>query len=295
MKKVALVSCDKWINKIDEDMILKNALSDLGIETKIISWQQPVDGNYDALILRSVWGYQNDFEKFKNWLLYIKNNNILLLNNPDMILKNIMKNIQFEILKKNNINFINTMFLNLSNLKKIDLFDNKPYVIKPTISGSGENTYLVDEFNSNNTPNTLKKSDILKTYKAILEKNKDCMLMVQPFISNINDGEYSCIFIGGVLTHTLLRFPNVFHEKKKTYLVKKVPESIIQLAKKVEKIPEFNNYLYMRVDMVLVDNKPMIMEVELAEPDLLIKYIDDEDIKANAIRTFAKTIERRIR
>ena len=295
MKKVAIVSCDRWINKIDEDKFLKNALNDLDIETKIISWQQPVDGNYDALILRSVWGYQNDFEKFKNWLLYLKKNNIFLLNNPDMILNNVMKNIQFKILKNNNINFINTIFLNLSNLKELDSIDHKPYVIKPTISGSGENTYLIDEFNSGNKPNTLKELDVLKTYKAILEKNKDCMLMIQPFISNINDGEYSCIFIDGVLTHTVLRFPNVFHEKKKNYLVKEVPESIIQLAKKVEKIPDFNNYLYMRVDMVLVDNNAMIMEVELAEPDLLIKYIDDEDIKSNAIKTFAKAIERRIR
>ena len=119
--------------------------------------------------------------------------------------------------------------------------------------------------------------------------------MIQPFISEINNGEYSCIFIGGKLTHTMLRFPNIFHEKRRPYLVDNVPDSIIQLARVVERIKEFNNYLYMRVDMVLVSGKARIMEVELADPDLLTKYIDDSNVKSSVIKTFAKKIEGRIR
>ena len=41
MKKVGIVSCDKWIDKLEEDNNLKNALINLGIDAKIISWQQP--------------------------------------------------------------------------------------------------------------------------------------------------------------------------------------------------------------------------------------------------------------
>lgn len=298
MKKVGIVSCDKWIGKLEEDNNLKNALINLGIDAKIISWQQPLEENYDLLVLKSVWGYQNFYKEFKNWLLYVKNNNIPLVNGVDMVLNNVMKDIQFNILEKNNVDFIDTIFLDqpkLLNRNIFEMLDDKSYVFKPTISGSGENTYLVMNSNDKSVSNTIQKEDIVKIYNKMLDDNSDCKIMIQPFISEINNGEYSCIFIDGELTHTMLRFPNIFHEKRRPYLVDDVPDSIIQLARVVERIKEFNNYLYMRVDMVLVNGKAKIMEVELADPDLLTKYIDDSNVKSNVIKTFAKKIERRVR
>lgn len=298
MKKVGIVSCDKWIGKLEEDNNLKNALMNLGIDAKIISWQQPLEEKYDLLVLKSVWGYQNYYKEFKNWLLYVKNNNIPLVNGVDMVLNNVMKDIQFNILEKNNVDFIDTIFLDqpkLLNRNIFEMLDDKSYVFKPTISGSGENTYLVMNSNDKSVPNTIQKEDIVKIYNKMLDDNSDCKIMIQPFISEINNGEYSCTFIDGELTHTMLRFPNIFHEKRRPYLVDDVPDSIIQLARVVERIKEFNNYLYMRVDMVLVDGKAKIMEVELADPDLLTKYIDDSNVKSNVIKTFAKKIERRVR
>ena len=298
MKKVGIVSCDKWIDKLEEDNNLKNALINLGIDAKIISWQQPLEEKYDLLVLKSVWGYQNYYKEFKNWLLYVKNNNIPLANGVDMVLNNIMKDIQFNILEKNNVDFIDTIFLDrfkLLNRNILEMLNDKSYVFKPTISGSGENTYLVTNSNDKSIPNTIQKEDIVKIYNKMLDGNSDCKIMIQPFISEINNGEYSCIFIDGELTHTMLRFPNIFHKKRRPYLVDDVPDSIIQLARVVERIKDFNNYLYMRVDMVLVNGKAKIMEVELTDPDLLTKYIDDSNVKSNVIKTFAKKIERRVR
>ena len=298
MKKIGIVSCDKWIDKLEEDNNLKNALINLGIDAKIISWQQPLEEVYDLLVLRSVWGYQNFYKEFKNWLLYVKNNNIPLVNGVDMVLNNIMKDIQFNILEKNNVDFIDTIFLDQSQLLNRNIFemlDDISYVFKPTISGSGENTYLVTNSNDKSIPNTIQKEDIVKIYNKMLYDNSDCKIMIQPFISEISNGEYSCIFIDGKLTHTMLRFPNIFHEKRKPYLVVNAPDSIIQLARVVERIKEFNNYLYMRVDMVLVNGKAKIMEIELTDPDLLTKYINDSNVKSNVIKTFAKKIEKRVR
>ncbi len=297
MKKVAIVSCDKWIGKLEEDNNLKNALINLGIDARIISWQQPLQEEYDLLILKSVWGYQNYYTDFKKWLLYIKANNIPLFNNVDMVLSNIMKDIQFDILRKGNVDFIDTIFLQQSevlNMNTFDMLGNNSYVIKPTISGSGENTYLINGSSDMSIQNVIQKENIVEIYSKILDNNNDCKIMVQPFISEINNGEYSCIFIDGKLTHTMLRFPNIFHEKRRPYLVSEVPDVIIELAKRIEKIQEFNDYLYMRVDMVLIDENAKIMEVELTDPDLLTKYISNMDVKSNVIKTLAKSIERRI-
>lgn len=93
MKKIAIVSCDNWKEKIKEDCYLSNELNKSGYITEIISWQDKSVNisEYDALILRSVWGYQNEYTDFKNWLMNVKRNNILMFNSPDMVFDNINK------------------------------------------------------------------------------------------------------------------------------------------------------------------------------------------------------------
>ena len=100
MKKIAIVSCDKWKDKILEDkLILQNLLSK-GYDASIISWEDnSIDfKQFDVMLLRSVWGYQNKYSEFKKWLIDIKNNSILLLNDADIVLSNIRKDIQFKVL-----------------------------------------------------------------------------------------------------------------------------------------------------------------------------------------------------
>lgn len=302
MAKVGIVSCDKWKGKIDEDKRLKLALENFDIKAEIISWEEDKLDDYDLLVLRSVWGYQNNYKKFKLWLLEMKEKGIQLLNNPDMILTNIQKNKQFNILDNYNIEHIETVFLTSLDLysgefskKLLELAKTNPIVIKPTISGSGENTFLLDMNNINSQiPNTIKFEEVREKFEPLIQENDDLEIMIQPYISEINSGEYSCIFIDRQLTHTMLRFPNVFHTKQKPYLIEDVPISVLNLAYKVENIPEFQGYLYMRVDMVIVDNFPKIMEVELAEPDLLTKYIENKSVQNEVTKVLSKSINRRV-
>lgn len=288
MKKIGIVSCDIWKDKIKEDLLLQKELIKNGMDAEIISWQNN-DINYNeycCLILRSVWGYQNSYEQFKKWLLYIKKNNIVIFNDVDIILSNIKKDVQFEILRKHDIPYISTKFLkNAVDWSKIGFCEQK-FVIKPIISGSGNNTY---KFDINEEIDIC----IRKKYEAILQQ-PDNGLMIQPFVSGIDKGEYSCIFIDGINTHNMLRFPGVLGEKKKTQYLTEIPKNVLDLATKVMNIPEFSGYLYARVDIVLKNNEPYIMEVELTEPDLLIKYISDEVTQEQVLNRFAKKIERRI-
>lgn len=292
MKNIGIVSCNLWTNKILEDKLLQKKLEFYGIKSEIISWEDNTINweKYDLLVLRSAWGYQNNYSNFKNWLLEIKNKNIKLLNSPDMILDNVRKDKQYEILKRNGINCIDTIFLRTIPIGLLKDIGTTPTVFKPSISGSGENTYLLNGYSKDN----ISTSYILKKFSKILSVNNECNLMIQPYISEIASGEYSCIFIDGVLTHTMLRFPNVLYQKKKTSLVLVPPKEVIELATKVEQVPEFQNYLYMRVDMVMIDGIAKIMEVELAEPDLLTRHIENEKEKNQVIDIFARKIRKRL-
>ena len=259
MKKVGIVSCDKWKNKIKEDLLLQKELIKHGIDAEIISWQNSkINYNeYNCLILRSVWGYQDCYEKFKEWLLFVKAINLTLFNDVNIIMDNIRKDVQFEILKKYSISYIPTTIIKESiDWNKLDFYG-KNFVVKPIISGSGNNTY---KFDLNEEIDEI----IRKKYEIILQQS-DNGLMIQPFVSGINNGDYSCIFIDGINTHNILRFPGVLGEKKRAEYLTTVPKSVLNLATQVSNIPEFSGYLYARIDIVLENNRPYIMEVELTE------------------------------
>lgn len=291
MKKIGIVSCEKWKNLIQEDKLLEQTLNKAGFNSQIISWEdKTIDYNeFDCLVLRSVWGYQNNYSEFKRWLLWLKKNNVKIFNAVDIILNNIRKNMQFEILDKHGIPHVPTKFImSVEKFKNLD----ENVVVKPIISGSGENTFKVGGENVNlNTK--IEKNDIKGIFSNMLEC-EDNGIMVQPFIPDIKNGEYACVFIGGVNTHNMLRFPGVFTDKKAPVYLETVPIEVELLAKKISKIEEFANSLYMRIDIVYYDNKPIVMEIELAEPDLLIKYVKNENLKSKILKRFVEEIERRL-
>ena len=290
MKNVAIVSCNKWRNKISEDLLLAKELIKNNIDAEIISWEdKSIDySKYDCLILRSVWGYQDKYLEFREWLQMLKRKKILLLNHQDIIINNIQKNKQFSILKKNNIPFIDTICVYTEEdlLEKIE--SNPITVIKPIISGSGENTYLINKENLSNLRNILNKLN------NIFVQN-DNGIMIQPYINGIENGEYACVFIDGINTHNMLRFPGIFSEKKKPIYLSNIPCCVKKIAYNVSKLEEFSGYLYMRVDIVLQDGNPIIMEVELAEPDLLFKYIENDRVRNQGIELLSKSIVRRMK
>ena len=113
MKKIGIVSCNKWKGIIKEDLLLEKELINRGYQAELISWEDTNINykNYDCLILRSVWGYQNNYSEFKNWLLYLKKHNIKIYNDVDILLNNIRKDKQFQILDKYQVPHINTTFI----------------------------------------------------------------------------------------------------------------------------------------------------------------------------------------
>ncbi len=282
MKSIAIVSCDKWKDRIVEDKLLRDSLISKGYDAKIISWEdKTIDySKYSAVILKSVWGYQNNYSEFKNWLLKLKRNNVLLLNSPDIVLNNIRKDKQFEILDNNDIPHIETKFIySPRSIGDID----RVSVIKPIISGSGENTYLV------------RSNEDIDSINFDFAYREDNGIMLEPFIEEVRNGELSCIYIDGVNTHNMIRYPGVFTERKRPVMAGPIPMEAYELARKVSSLKEYEGYLYMRVDMVIKDKKPMIMEVELAEPDLLFKYMSDEELKSEGIDKLSNGLVRRIK
>lgn len=267
-KKINIVSSNKYKNKIKEDLILQKYLLKEGYHTKIISFEDNYQGN-DLNIIRSVWGYHHNVERF---LKFINNNKTI--NNKDIIINNINKKKQYQILKENDITVIDTIFLD--NIKDYK-YNGKILVIKPVISASGDNTFIISNVND------------LDNVKELTN------IMIQPFISSVTAGEISIIVIDKKIKYGIKRFPGVFTKyKKEEYIsINNLDKSIIDTANNIILIKEYKEALFMRIDFIFDNNCYKVMEVELVDPNLFIETISDTKLKDEVYKSFVEAIKTR--
>ena len=296
-RKIAIVSCDKWIYKVKEDWYLKHYLNKIKVDVDIISWQdKTIEYNkYDAIVVKSIWGFKNFELEFRKWLDYIEQNHINIINNINIIKNNYDKEKQFKILEKNNFKIIPTRFVQncddvidkVQSVKKKYFNNYDSIIVKPTISESGNDTYIVGENNLVNK-NIIEFSELKEKYKLLKNKN----LMIQPFIESVFEGEYSICYIDGKLTHAILRNSGVFDGKNiiKYIPIEQLDKDIIELTNNIVKIPEYAESVYVRIDIIKHQKEYLIMEVEMLDPNLFIEFIIDKANKTKTLKEFASGI-----
>lgn len=290
MKKVVIASFTPYLKDVD-DAILKKYLENEGIYVEIVSWDNK---NYDwksadAVIIRSTWDYHETLCDYITWLHYLKDNNIKVYNNVDVILNNLYKDKQVKWLKENGIPIMKTEIfsLNDNNMEKPEntllatikkyfpeYYGNSMFVLKPTVSARSNNTFLIDPFNINRDSECHVHNDANKLFYSLLEKFSDRGIILQVYAKGIADGEYGLVYLNGVLTQSVVKKPGKLHGNKVKESVKKVPNEIIDLAEKIIKKLPFEEVLIARVDAIMDDNKAKIMELELVEPNIYIRATD---------------------
>ena len=173
-KRVAIVSCDKWLGKVKEDELLKFELNKLLVDVDVISWQdKTIDySKYDAVVIRSLWGYQDYIEEFMEYLDKLKKDRVEVFNNVDILKDNLNKYEQFKILDKYEIPHIETFFLKKDELDKVSKInkEHKDLVVKPIISGSGNNTFIISE---DIKKNNISIDDVENKFKNVLNDIND--------------------------------------------------------------------------------------------------------------------------
>lgn len=284
---VAIVSCLEYCNKVSEDVALGDALQKQNITNDVVAWDDAcVNWNkYNVAILRSAWGYHKKYNKFLQWLNLLDEHDVPLVNDTNMVRWNTDKSIQFETLKKLKIPIIPYMICtpNTSLEQAYQNFGTKRLVVKPIVSAGGDNTYAINVFGL--------ESDTQQNF--IRQTFKDSKFIVQPFIENISGGEYALVFIDGKFSHAVIRFPGVFTDKKQPIYIpkKQVPQKIYDIAVcAAESIKGYfsTSPVYARYDIVGEE----IMEIELAEPDLMTRNIPKTKKQA-ALTKFAQIISKR--
>ena len=115
-------------------------------------------------------------------------------------------------------------------------------------------------------------------------------IIVQPFFSAIDDGEYSCIVLNGNIARKMVRYTGIFNARKEVAKSNDIYDDEKELIEKICKCKDYSEAVYMRVDYIRVKNEIKLMELELADPDLLTRNIKNEFEKEKFMNAFANAI-----
>jgi glutathione synthase/RimK-type ligase-like ATP-grasp enzyme len=261
MKVVGLVT-DKGNRELSpSDRVLIEPLKKYGFKAEPAVWDDNKTewGMYDLLIVRSCWNYYQKYREWLEWLdgLMAKNTKVW---NPIEIMKwNSHKSYLLELEQRG------AKIVPSKMAKAGENLQGKDTIIKPLVGAGAHN---------------------LRRIKNQAKLEDDCL--VQPYIKEVQNGEYSLVFFNKQYSHGIIKMP-----KKNDFRVNfafggsaelaKIPFEYIQQAMRVLKLIP-SPLLYARVDGVIKDNEFLLMELELIEPYLFF------DLCPQGAASFAKVL-----
>lgn len=282
-RRCCFLSMDDLAGYVSDDELAIEPLNDLGWDVETVSWRdETADWNdFEAVIIRTPWDYQEDPEKFLEVLRRIDSSSARLENALSIVEWNLDKKYLKE-LEDRGVRIVPTVWSDavvsaegFSEWKRELTADE--LIIKPTISATAKDTFRRVEFDD-----------------ALSDVFSGRNYMVQPFMPQIvEEGEYSLFYFNGVYSHTILKAP-----KAGDFRVQEEHGGLISAiepeAKMLETAKQINDLieplpLYSRIDLVRCDDGAFaLMELELIEPALYFRM--DE----RSPRLFAREFDRRM-
>lgn len=250
----------------DEDTDLINFLKEKGLDVVPSIWNDDnVDwSSFDVAIIKSPWDYHNHLNEFLNWLDHLATLGVKVLNPVEIIKWNSDKHYLKDIANKQ-LPVIASEYLEKGSSfenRFFDLLNADKLVVKPCVSAGAQNTV------------TISRDNVDERSKEINELLKEQDYMVQPFVEEIKNGEWSFLFFNGKYSHCSLKTPKEgdfrvqhYHGGSISYPTPD-PLHIEQAGAYLKSLPQPT--LYARVDGVLIDNTFQLMELELIEPYLFL-------------------------
>ena len=286
-----------------QNWMLPKVIEERGADVDIRCWR---GGNLDA---RTIAGYNavtflwcNEYHyhpvEFSSFVKYVLipaqglEPSLHIFNDPKIVLWNMDKHYLNEVAECG-FSVPKTEFINLCNFtiaslvaRLISFSESRPLVLKPTVSGSAYMTRLIKN-------SKLLASEDEKFLEVILTKGSTADVMLQEYVENISQGEYSVIFINGSHSHTILKTPQAgdfrcqveFGGSTRELEPKDVPTDALETAHRLMRYLEgrFEDHsaesmtrkdrrlVYARIDGIMKNGMFMLMEIEVIEPDLWLE------------------------
>ncbi len=260
LARIAFVTCAD-MPKPDSDA--ERLMAACGVPVDLVSWDADIDWSvYRCVVLRSPWDYHTRLPGFLAWARRVDALTRLL--NPLPVIEwNSHKRYLFE-LAAGGVDIVPTRFIEqFSRQPEAALaeFGGREVVLKPAVS--------IGAFGAFRGP---ADSTACAAHLHALLAGGDVLL--QPFVPGIADGEVSLIYFGGCFSHAVRKVP-----KAGDYRCQDIWGGVASAhAPAADELALAEAALaaapagcaYARVDMLRLDGRPVLIELELIEPSLFL-------------------------
>jgi glutathione synthase/RimK-type ligase-like ATP-grasp enzyme len=281
MPKIAFVTSSDLPQMPTSDALTKAGLEKLGFDVESVRWDSddPTKG-YDALVFRSCWNYHLKPNEFWQWAEALGREAKCVLNPVEMVLWNLDKTYLLQLAE--HVPVVPTQLLCAPTVAAIASVGKErgwpEMVIKPTI---GNTSYLNQRL-------------LAGEEWAMLEgQSLPAPLLVQPYLRSIEtDGEFALVFFDGLYSHAVVkRAVAGEYRVQEEFGGSATPvQPSVEMLGIAQAAVDFvaQTPTYARVDLVLGAEGPMVMELEVAEPELYIDRVP------GSAATFAAAVRSKI-
>jgi glutathione synthase/RimK-type ligase-like ATP-grasp enzyme len=286
VRRIALATYSRAPRLAADDQLLPPALASLGITAEPVVWSNDSAtwSDFEAVVVRSCWDYHLQFSEFLAWLARLDAGGIAVWNSSPLLRWNADKRYLLDLAQRG-VATIPTMIVPRGrgcDVESLAIAEGwTRFVLKPTISASGYETYAL------RTPLDEAARDAIAKVTTIGDA------LLQPFVDEVpRNGEYSFTFIDGAFSHATLKRATagefrVQTEHGGTVEPVDAPRALVEQATHVLKVlPE--TPLYARVDGIARGSAFLLMELELIEPNLFLGE------GSGAAERLAAAIDRRV-
>jgi glutathione synthase/RimK-type ligase-like ATP-grasp enzyme len=276
--RVALITYSGVPAITTDDRLLRDALVARGAEVEARPWDTKVDWSvYHRIILRSCWNFHHRPEEFRGWVNDVKERHDgSMMNGPELVQWSVDKR-YLRDLDARGVAIVPTIWVSMADGDEIPDLDaliaeqgwDAGTVVKPAISATAHQTWRVgpDEAGAHQA-----------RFEALLASSPGGV-MVQPFLPEIEDGEWSLVFLGGEFSHAVKKRPaagdfRVQHDFGGTIERCEPDPALVDDASAALRAAAeathtgLEEILYARVDGVVRAGRLLLMELELIEPVL---------------------------
>lgn len=259
---VSLITYAGMPRLCSDDMLLVDALEERGLRVRIVVWDDPsIDWSATPLsVIRSTWDYFHKPDAFLRWLRDVRVRTTLL-NSPSIVEWNHHKG-YLRDLSARGVAVVPTVYAPRHVVTNLgDVLAQRGWndvVIKPCISGS---SHLAGRFGGEAMP-------AAQTHLDRVTATQDAM--IQPYLPQVEtDGERSLVYVGGAFSHAIRKAPfspGVVGGEDKERALEATAGEIAFGHDALAHVGE--QTAYARVDIVPVEGRSLLMELELIEPAL---------------------------
>lgn len=248
-------------NVVEDDRVLADAFVQRGVSVEPVVWgARRLRG--ETVVIRSTWDYVDRPARFSEWLDELDADQAVVHNSTDIVRWNMHKGYLLDLAGRG-VAVVPTVVVERgSSLELTDVIAANRWasaVVKPAIGATARLTIRVDD------------DTRAGEHFAALVAVED--VLVQPFVPTIaTQGEFSIVVIGGRPTHAVHKRPPVGEWRVQsdfggTVDRVELTDDLVEVARMalaaVDGTPAFA-----RVDVVAIDGRFHVMELELIEPDL---------------------------